>query len=191
MSRHLSASLSTHFAVGVILALSACSSASKTAPTTSTALEPFSLGKIERLHTLGGVFLASQPRPEDFEHARDSGIQTVVNLRKPEELDFDEPAVVSGLGIEYHNVPFRGAGEMTDAVLDEVRALLNDPAKKPLLLHCASAGRVGAVWLAHRVLDHGLSFEEAKAEAETVGPKSAAYADRAREYIERRQAPRN
>jgi uncharacterized protein (TIGR01244 family) len=151
-------------------------------------LEPYECGSVARIHTLGGVFLASQPAPEDLKHAREGGIKTVVSLRKPDEIDWDEAAVVKDLGMEFRQVPFPAPGELTDEVFDEVRALLNDAEKRPLLLHCASANRVGAVWLAHRALDHGLSLEAAGEEAKTVGLKLPAYTERAREYVEERRS---
>lgn len=156
-------------------------------PMEAERLEPSTCGEIERLHTVGGVFLASQPEAQDFEQAASSGIKTVLDLRKPGELsEFDERATVEGLGMSYVNVPFSKPEEMTDDVLDRAREVLNDPERKPILVHCASANRVGAVWLAHRVLDGGLAYDEALAEAKTVGLKAPALELRAKEYIDAR-----
>jgi uncharacterized protein (TIGR01244 family) len=148
-------------------------------------LEPYQCGKVQRLHTLGGVFLASQPEKEDFSHAKEGGIKTVLNLREKEELDWDEAELIGSLGMEYVNVPFKTPASLTDEVFDKVRKLLNDKAKRPLLVHCASANRVGAVWLAHRVLDGGKSYDEALKEAKTVGLKLPAFEAKAKDYIER------
>ena len=146
-------------------------------------LEPYQCGTVQRIHTLGGVFLASQPATEDFKHAAEGGIKTVLNLRKDGELDWDEKVTVEKLGMSYHALPFKAPAELTDDVLDEARKFLNDTANRPLLVHCASANRVGAVWLAHRVLDAGLSFEEAELEAKQVGLKLPAYTERVKQYI--------
>ncbi|NOS98997.1 MAG: hypothetical protein HOP29_00025 [Phycisphaerales bacterium] len=147
-------------------------------------LEPYECGSVQRLHTMNGVFLASQPQREDFQHAKDGGIKTIVNLRPHGELDWDEQAYVEGLGMEYQHIPFKSPEELTDDVFDRSRELLNDADRRPLMMHCSSANRVGAVWLAHRVLDGGLPYEEALREAETVGLKLPAYAERARAYID-------
>jgi uncharacterized protein (TIGR01244 family) len=152
-------------------------------------LEPYTCGSIERLHTVGGVFLASQPGAKDFEQAASSGIKTVLDLRKPGELTtFDERATVEGLGMAYVNVPFSRPEELTDDVLDRAREVLSDPERKPILVHCASANRVGAVWLAHRVLDDGLAYEAALAEAKRVGLKAPPLEQRAKEYIDARSS---
>jgi uncharacterized protein (TIGR01244 family) len=151
----------------------------------SEKLEPYKCGSVERLHTLGGVFLASQPKADDFKMAKEGGIKTVINLRKKEELDWDEEALVKQLGMEYHHLGFKSPAELTDEVFDATRKILNSKDKKPILLHCSTANRVGAVWLAHRVLDHGVGYEDALKEAETVGLKLPAYTEKAKAYIER------
>ena len=73
-------------------------------------------------------------------------------------------------------------------MLDRTREVLSDHERKPILVHCASANRVGAVWLAHRVLDDGLAYEAALAEAKTVGLKAPALEQRAKEYIDARSS---
>jgi uncharacterized protein (TIGR01244 family) len=150
-------------------------------------LEPYQCGKVQRLHTLGGIFLASQPEKDDFTHAKEGGIKTVLNLREKDEMDWDEAALVKSLGLEYVNIPFKAPATLTDDVFEATRKLLGDKEKRPLLVHCASANRVGAVWLAHRVLDDGKSYDEALKEAKTVGLKLPAYEEKTKDYIARMQ----
>lgn len=148
-------------------------------------LQPFECGEIQRMHTFDGIFLSGQPTPDDFEQAKLLGIKTVVNQRRPEEVtEFDESEVVSNLGLAYFNPAFKGSSQLTDAVLDQTRALLRD-AERPLLIHCASANRTGAVWLAYRVLDDGASVEDALTEAKSVGLRSTEYEQIVRDYIDR------
>jgi hypothetical protein len=66
---------------------------------------------------LGGIFLASQPQPDDFKLAKDGGIKAVVNLRKKDEVDWDEETHVKTLGMEYHNIAF----QLEAAVADSLR----------------------------------------------------------------------
>lgn len=157
-------------------------------PAASDKLEPYQCGKVERLHTLGGIFLASQPAKEDFKTAAESGIKTVLNLREKDEQDWDESAWVKELGMSYHSLPFKSPKQLTDSLFDDARKLLADKKQRPLLVHCASANRVGAIWLAHRVLDDGLAYDAALAEAKTVGLKLPALEEKAKAYIEREQA---
>lgn len=154
-------------------------------PPTTDVLEPYQCGSVQRMHTYQGVFLASQPAAADFGQASKGGVKTVINLRTAsEQPDFDERATVEGLGLTYLHLPFNGEAELTDDVFARSREMLKT-AQRPILLHCASANRVGALWLAHRVLDGGLTIEQAKAEAKVVGLKSPGYEAKAVDYVKR------
>jgi uncharacterized protein (TIGR01244 family) len=151
-------------------------------------LTPVSLGTMKPIHAHGEVYLAGQPSAADLELAAGQGIATVLDLRSAdEERGFDEPVRVRELGMEYLQVPFKAKESLTDEVFDRTRAVLNDAAQHPVLVHCATANRVGAVWLAHRVVDGGLAWEDALAEAKAVGLRSADYEALARAYVERRR----
>lgn len=145
------------------------------------------LGSIQRIHAAGEVFLAGQPAAADLEKAREAGIRTVITLRREGELDWDEGRVVRDLGMEFRAIGFREPESLTDQIFDNVRDLLRDPVRRPVLIHCGSANRVGAVWIPYRVLDGGLDVDEAVAEARRVGLRTAEYESRAREYIDRRR----
>jgi protein tyrosine phosphatase (PTP) superfamily phosphohydrolase (DUF442 family) len=60
---------------------------------------------------------------------------------------------------------------MADA--DAVSRVLDDPAAGPVLLHCASANRVGAIWALMQVRK-GKSLDEAEAEGRALGLESPA-----------------
>lgn len=146
-------------------------------------LEPAKCGSVKQLHAFDDIYLAGQPSEADFAEFKKRGVKAVLNLRTKEEMDFDEAKAVKGLGLEYHHVPIAGPDALTDENFDKLRKLLNEKQQRPLLLHCASANRVGAVWLAHRVLDGGQTYEDALAEAKTVGLKSPQMEAKAKGYI--------
>lgn len=155
-------------------------------PPTTAQLEPYSCGTVQRMHTLDGVFLASQPATADFEQASKGGIKTVINNRHASETpDFDEKSIVEGLGMTYISLPYNGEAELTDDVFTRARELLAS-AERPILMHCGSANRTGALWLAYRALDGGLSLDAARAEAKVVGLKSPAYEAKAVDYVKRK-----
>lgn len=150
-----------------------------------------SLGTTRNVHRYGDFYLAGQPSEADLLEAKNVGIQTVVNLRMPKEVTFNEKQVVDKLGMTYHNPGIGDPGMMTDALFGTIRRILNDSENQPLLLHCGSANRVGAIWLAYRVLDGGLSYEAALTEAKTVGLRSPAMEKKAKDYINRNKQPKN
>jgi uncharacterized protein (TIGR01244 family) len=146
---------------------------------------PLRYGSIERVHQAGDVLLAGQPQPDDLALACGQGVKTVVSLRHASELDWDEATYVAWLGMQYHHIPFGSPGSLTDEVFNTAREVLNDTSRGPMILHCASANRVGAVWLVHRVVDDGLSYDDALEEAKTVGLRSQEYQQRAESYLRR------
>ncbi len=150
-------------------------------------LEPADMPGIDKLHTVSGLYLAGQPDESGFASAKERGIKTVIDLRHEDETEFDEKELVEELGMAYVPVPWNGEDQLTDEVFDRARELLGS-ADKPILLHCKSANRVGAVWLPYRVLEDGVAVEEAVEEAKAVGMKSAGYEKKARDYIERKSS---
>ncbi len=151
-------------------------------------LEPAKCGTVKQLHVLDDIYLAGQPTAEDFQEFKKRGVKSVLNLRTKDEMDFDEAKTLKNLGLEYHHIPIASPDSLTDENFDKLRKLLNEKEQRPLVLHCASANRVGAVWLAHRVLDGGLTYEAALAEAKTVGLKAPAMEAKAKEYIAKQKA---
>lgn len=154
---------------------------------TGEKLEPATCGSIKQVHALGGIYLAGQPSPADLELARQDGVRTVISLRHASEIEFDERAVAEGLGLTYVSLPWNAPAELTDEVFARARELLRT-AERPILLHCGSANRVGAVWLPYRVLDGGLAFDDALAEAKAIGLRTPEFVGKARDYVARQQA---
>ncbi len=152
-------------------------------------LEACKLGEVGRIHRIGKLFLAGQPSADDFQIAKDKeSLKTVINLRTTEEVEFDEAATLKKLGIEYHHLPIASPAALKDEVFDKARKVLSDKKNYPIMLHCASANRVGAVWLAYRVLDEKIPYEKALEEAKKVGLRSPDMEGRAKDYIARKTA---
>ena len=145
-------------------------------------ITPYPLGSISKIHAFEGVLLAGQPTPEDFVLAKEEGIATVINIRHPDEIGFDEEQVVEDLGMTYHNLAWGSPSELTDDVLDSYRELLRTE-KRPILFHCGSSNRVGAIWMAYRALDDGIGLESALSESITVGLRTQAYKVKVCDYV--------
>jgi len=108
-----------------------------------------------------GILTAGQPTKQDFEMLRDRGVRTVINLRVPSESGTrDEPEWIKELGMAYISIPVAGAAgvnEETARALD--RAL--ETAERPVLVHCGSSNRVGAVFALRAFHLEGKSAEDA------------------------------
>ena len=92
-----------------------------------------------------GVTSAGQPNAQALQVFADSGYVAVIDLRGPQEdRGYDEAAVVQDLGLEYVPLPIVGG----DAVSYENAGKLDAILKQydgPVLLHCGSGNRVGAL----------------------------------------------
>jgi uncharacterized protein (TIGR01244 family) len=148
------------------------------------------LGSTGKVHSSGEFYFSGQFAPEDIEALKAAGIRRVISLRTAEELEWDERAALENSGIEFVSIPFRDASSLTDEIFDEVRNQLAASRSTTTLLHCASSNRVGATWLAWRVLDEGVPLETAVAEARIVGLRSPALLEKTRVYLRKKQANR-
>lgn len=91
------------------------------------------------------VFSSGQPTQEQLQLLAKSGVKHIINLRPSSEQDFDEGAYVKSLGMEYHNIPVAGAEGVTSENAKQLNDLLGSLNGQPLLVHCASSNRVGAL----------------------------------------------
>jgi uncharacterized protein (TIGR01244 family) len=133
-----------------------------------------------------------QPGVEHFARLRADGVKTVLNLRTPGEHQADaEREAVAAAGMKYFNIPVVYK-EPTDAQVDEFLRITDDPANRPMFIHCTAAIRVGAFWMIRRVLRDGMSVEAAREEARKVGFGDVPHLDQfVQQYLaSHRKAPR-
>ena len=101
-----------------------------------------------------GLSAAGQPDPEALRVFADSGYVAVVDMRTAgENRGFDEPTTVEDLGMEYVPFPISGS-DITFEKARELDALL-EQYDEPVLLHCASSNRVGALLALREYLASG------------------------------------
>ena len=73
------------------------------------------------------------------------------------------------------------------AQVDEFLKLTDDPANRPMFIHCTAAIRGGAFWLIRRVARDGWTWDAALAEARKVGLANAPHLETfAKEYLAKR-----
>jgi len=149
------------------------------------------LGTTRNVHQVGNLFLAGQPSEADFKILTMRKITRVITLRADNEIEWDEAAVAKASNMIYAKIPIAGLDAMNDKAFDAVRKQLKLGEKMRTLLHCASANRVGAVWLVYRVLDQGVELEEAVQEAKEVGMRVPIFETKARAYIQKHQDRQN
>ena len=88
---------------------------------------------------------SGQPSAESLEALADSGFTTIIDLRlATENRGIDEQATVEGLGMSYISIPVAGADGVNfdnASVLDRFLS----GAEGPVLVHCGSGNRAGAL----------------------------------------------
>lgn len=133
---------------------------------------------------------AGQPRPEHYAHLQAKGVKAVLNLRTPgEHRAAEEQAEVERVGMKYFNIPFVYKQPSDEQVADFLR-ITDDPANRPMLIHCTAAIRVGAFWMIRRVLRDGMPYDAALAEARKVGLVDAPHLDEfVKDYLARHGKP--
>lgn len=116
------------------------------------------------------LIAAGQPTADQLGALAGAGFRGVLDLRtEGEARDFDEPARAAELGLTYTRLPITGA-TLDAAALDAFTAALA-AAPRPLLLHCGTSNRVGAMLYGSWVMA-GMEPQAALAKAREAGLKS-------------------
>jgi uncharacterized protein (TIGR01244 family) len=95
------------------------------------------------------------------------GFAMVVDLRGPEEGTALEQRAAAIVGLRYINIPVT-TEIPSDAQIVEFARLVENAGNYPVIVHCASANRVGAMWTLYRVA-RGVPVATAIGEGRTIG----------------------
>ncbi len=104
-----------------------------------------------------------------FEEAKRLGYQTVINLNTANEGAIEEDERVRKAGLDYVSIEVSTEAPTPEQV-KTFAGYVNDPANFPILVHCISSNRVGAMWALYRATN-GVPGEIAIQEGRTVGLK--------------------
>jgi len=143
--------------------------------------------RVESTVACGGATTA-----EAMPALKEDGFKAVINLRQASEAGADiegSRRAAEAAGLRYVHIPMNGTDPQPETV-DRFLEAVKDPANAPVYIHCASANRVGAVWLVKRVLVDGWTVEKATEEAERIGLRSAELKSFALDYLKAHGKPR-
>ena len=98
--------------------------------------------------------------------AKKLGFQTIIDLRRPDEPDQSaEAGLAAAAHIRYLSIPIAEAAP-TEEQLALFAATLSETDNQPVLVHCASANRAGAMWALYRAsagVPPAIAIEEGRA----------------------------
>jgi uncharacterized protein (TIGR01244 family) len=106
-----------------------------------------------------GLAIADQIAPAQLQQISGAGYLTILNLRSPDEDGFlhSEQSLVELLGLRYIHIPTQATAfilELAREVLQQIEEL-----PKPILLHCDTGARSGAIAFMHVAIQQGISLE--------------------------------
>ncbi len=153
---------------------------------------------IEPLEALGnfaevspGLYRSAQPSRVGYKQLKKMGVRTILTLKDNLGREREE-AGAEGLAVE--GVPMSGFAAPSFEQVDRALAIMTDPAKRPLLVHCQfGKDRSGFVVAAYRTVIEGMDDARAIAEAKSRGCCFVAFGDLAkflRGYRAHRRTPK-
>jgi uncharacterized protein (TIGR01244 family) len=119
-----------------------------------------------------GVVACGLPGEQELREAHEGGLRTVINLCPVAEQKIDEQALITGLGMRYVHLPIAGPADLTRANAMKLAELLADPTVRPLMIHCASGNRVGALFALKAFFADGADRDTALAAGRAAGLKA-------------------
>lgn len=110
-------------------------------------------------------------REGGLEKLRSLGFKSILDLRtQPEGTDKEREAATE-LGFSYANIAIARESP-TEQQLTQFSSWVENSDHYPLLIHCASANRVGTLWAMYRIT-RGVPLQEALLEGRTIGMQPA------------------
>lgn len=116
-----------------------------------------------------GVVSAGQPSPAQLKNAAGAGVKTIVNLCGEDECSWDEADLVKSLGMRYVNIPVCGAPDVNMESARRLHAVVDDAANYPMVVHCGSGNRVGALFALRAFEQEGCDLEKAIEKGKLAG----------------------
>jgi len=131
------------------------------------------LGSMHNVFMHERLWFGGVPSAEDLDLAQRRGIVQVIDMCTPEEApDYDLRRECQRLDLRWRDCGLRSDGEVPNAAVDLVLALLADPSEPETLMFCGDGSRCAMLFAVHRVVNGGLSLEDALLEARRAGMRS-------------------
>lgn len=118
-----------------------------------------------------GFYRGGRLRPGGMEYLKSLGVKTIINLEQDDDgVLAEERAAADQLGIRQISVPMAYRSAPTDETIDQLLADLQNPALRPIYLHCKHGkDRTGLVVALYRVEVQGWAAAAAYQEMLELG----------------------
>ncbi len=106
-----------------------------------------------------GIWRSAKLNPESLKRMKTYGLKTIINLLSNDECEPWEDKVAKQMGIQVYHFPLLGSKVAPSKTVDAVLSILEDPARQPVLVHCAAGkDRSGMIIAAYRIAHTDWSF---------------------------------
>ncbi len=112
------------------------------------------------------LYRSGQLTPEQLTRAvKRYHLRTIINLQMPGEELSSERALAARLGVDFVNLPMPGSGFGEEWQFREILKIVDDPDRRPVLVHCARGTcRTGAAVALYRYERDGWTIEDVATE---------------------------
>lgn len=139
--------------VGLSISLSAASPAASTAELSNVRIDNFA--RVD-----DGYYRGAQPGREDYAELARLGVKTVIDLQSDGKER--EKSLVEQAGMSFYRIPLTTQERPSDSAVKQFLALVNDPARQPVYVHCAGGQhRTGVMTAVYRMTRYGWSEDRA------------------------------
>ena len=140
-----------------VLSATACMEDSKSEPRlrteTTLMVDLQTVVRVGNVVPVEGVTTAGQPDAAALGVFAEQGYKTVIDIRtEPEDRGMDEAAVIGDLGMEYIVFPIDKPEAINFDNASELSRLIAE-SEGPVLVHCGSSNRVGALFALQKSID--------------------------------------
>ncbi len=120
---------------------------------------------------LPGIVTGGQPSEAQLRQAHATGYRTVISLL-PDGETATEGTLARELGLRFVSIPVHGAEDLTEAKASELGRALHAEGALPVILHCASGNRAGALLALEQFYVEHASTQEALTIGDRAGLKA-------------------
>lgn len=126
--------------------------------------------QFRNVRVFDNLHLGGQPNADELRGAAKAGVKAVISLRPDDEKGVaEERKLVAELGVEYISIPVAGGPGLTLEAAKELDSALTRLGEQPVIVHCSSGNRVGALFAVRAREIQKKSAEEAFAIGQSYG----------------------
>lgn len=136
------------------------------APSATTTPSPLDIPRYVKVKNT--LAFGRQPFPDGIVWLKQAGFKKVVHVAGTAEIDDAAQKLFEREGIQYIRIEMN-PDRLDAPLVNQFSGAIASNENTPVFVYDRDGSRLGALWMAHRVLDEKASVSQARAEAESIG----------------------